>query len=289
VLGYSKKDLLLFEQLFVMGLNRQLGEAKSDSAFAADCAFLENSGFLVSAPESPSEVLVLSPPLVPMGAAEVPRKIIEAFRTCSLYPSLYNDEPMPEGSEVIVAYLLRALGRSVTTVTESSRPAPAWDIVKSLLDSAFGAEEPDVQRGVIELVTEALPVPGENVPLGDILDFVSDPETQRKRDRLDIWTRRAAQSGRELQDLGLEMEEMLHELADHMRLADMRSQTSGLRIALSLPLGIIEELVHLRPKGALNVVFEYKDRKASRLEAELAAPGGALAYIYEARRLFGDA
>lgn len=144
----------------------------------------------------------------------------------------------------------------------------------------------DPSTAILELVLSNLPSPGDDVPLDAILDFAGDDETQRKLSRLDIWMRRAAQSGKELQEISLDMEESLHDLANHMRLADMRARTSGMRIVLSLPLEIVEELLHLRPRKALDVVFQYKDRKANRLEAELKAPGGALAYIYEAERRF---
>lgn len=288
VLGYSKRDLLLFERLLVMDLKRQLTEAPVHSVVAADCEFLADSGFMVDAPGTPSELLVLSPPLIAMGLEEVPQRILQGLQTCSALPSLFNDTPLTHGGELIVAYLAQSIGGIAVAVAESSLASSMTDVLMRFLYGTLDEPGgPEFTHGLVDLVTERLPVPGDEVPLADILDFVSDPETKRKRDRLDIWTRRAAQSGRELQDLSLEMEESLHDFANHMRAADMRSQTSGLRIALSLPLGAIEELLHLRPKGALDVVFEYRDRKASRLEAELAAPGGALAYIYEAEKRFG--
>lgn len=51
LLGYSKKDLLLFSRLHVMGLERQLSEA-NDAALVADCEFLAEAKFIAAAPES---------------------------------------------------------------------------------------------------------------------------------------------------------------------------------------------------------------------------------------------
>jgi len=93
------------------------------------------------------------------------------------------------------------------------------------------------EEGVVQLVMNKLPVPGDDVPLHAILDYVTDPETRRRVEKLDLWMRRATMSGRDLQDVSLEMEESLHDFAQHMRLADMRSQTSGIRMVLSRPLG----------------------------------------------------
>lgn len=189
------------------------------------------------------------------------------------------------GLEYVVALLLRDSGTRTVAVTDSALSSELRTILGRLSDPKV--EVVGDQTGVVELIVNRLPVPSEDIPLEAILDFVNSEETQRRLARLDLWTQRAVQSGRELQDLRLEMEESLNDFGNHMRLADMRSENSLLRIALSLPLAVIEELIHLRPRGAFDVVFEYRGRKASRLEAELAAPGGALAYVYEAERRFG--
>ncbi|MGH8920892.1 MAG: hypothetical protein ACRD0H_21605, partial [Actinomycetes bacterium] len=95
----------------------------------------------------------------------------------------------------------------------------------------------DAQNAIVELVWHKLPVPGDVVPLDAILDFVSDAETKRRLDRLDIWIRRKALSGREVEDVAVELDEALHDLTNHMRLADMRAASSSLRILVSTPLG----------------------------------------------------
>lgn len=300
MLGYSKKDLLLFRKVHVMGLERQLSEAPGDPALLADCEFLSQSGYLISAPDLPVDLgnFVDSRTKDYFGhdveailehTPESRRLISQLFRHASgaRHPRLGHDA-LPPGAEFAVAFLLTETGQRCVPIARHLPTARQWRAIVDSLVLPDRLAGPPTGDTLVELVIDHLPVPGEDIPLDAILDFVNDPETRRKRDRLDTWTRRAAQSGRELQDIGLEMEESLHDFADHMRLADMRSRTSGMRIALSLPLGVIEELLHLRPRKAADVVFEYRDRKANRLEAELAAPGGALAYIYEAERLFGS-
>lgn len=55
-LAYSKKDLLLFRKVHVMGLERQLREMNHDSQLLAECEFLLESEFLVDAPEPVAEM-----------------------------------------------------------------------------------------------------------------------------------------------------------------------------------------------------------------------------------------
>lgn len=295
-LGYSKKDLLLFRKLHVMGLDRQLRDGTGNPGLVADCEYLIERGFMT---EAPDEVLALSN----YGIEHTPDHYRQAFQglldddnpislkaatyayfvSVTRHPSVELGARLPAGAELVVAYVLREAGGRCVPVIPAGWSAASVGRVLALPRRIL---EPDPDQGVVEVVLRALPVPGDDVPLDYIMDFTQDAETQRRLERLDLWMRRAAQSGRELQDIGLELEERVHEFDAHMRLAEMQHETSGLRLLLTVPLGVIEELAHLKPKGALDVVFNFRDRKASRLEAELKAPGGALAYLYEAERRF---
>jgi len=55
MLGYSKKDLLLFSKLHVMGLERQLS-TEDDPGLVADCEYLIEAGVMVTAPETPVQL-----------------------------------------------------------------------------------------------------------------------------------------------------------------------------------------------------------------------------------------
>lgn len=276
-----------------MGLERQLQEASNDPMLVADCEFLADAGYLTEVPEE-------SYKLGDLGLEHLARESHRndarpetarpgLFISMLRHPSaqIYTDGRFPSGGEMAVAKLLTQLG--IPTV-------PVMDLILSPRDlyvlnvylNLTGEDADETQDGIVELVLKALPLPSDDIPLDAILAFTSDDETRRRAGRLDIWMRRQAQSGTDLQDVALELEESLHEFTSYMRLADMRHKTSTVRVLIALPLGVIEELVHLRPKGVLDVVFEYRDRKATRLEAELSAPGGALAYVYEAERRFGS-
>lgn len=309
VLGYSKKDLLLFDGLYIMGLARQISES-SNASLIADCEFLGNSGYLIDAPDTVRQLGHVGYHLIETSfsgesQADFERWLVEnesdAFEpephsvlrqmlrmaSVATHPSVPEDELLPErAAELVLAFVLSSAGHNAVSVLDRLPGPKDWDRLSQTMYVPRAAMGLAPDCAVVELVLSNLPLPGDDVPLNTVLEFSADEETRRKLAHLNIWMRRAVQSGRDLQDLGLEVEESLHEFASHMRLADMRSTNSGVRIALSIATGVVEELLHLRPKGALDVVFEYRDRKATRLEAELSAPGGALAYIYEAKKRF---
>lgn len=305
VLAYSKKDLLLFRRVHVMGLQRQLRLSRPSER--ADCEFLIESDFLAEAPDTGSDLaktafVRLDDALASRYKTSM-RDLAEARRagrasqevdtfaaplwrmaSSAQHPSgLSNYSPLPNGTEAVVAYLLTQTGDLSVPIFES---LPNWEMMKFHLSVPRELREPSPDNRIVELVLSKLPVPGDDVPLDEVITFSRDDETRRKIEGLEIWMRKAARSGKDLQDLQLEVEDGLHNFAAHMRVADMRSKTSTLRVALSLPLGIVEELLHLRPKKALDVALEFHDRKAMRLEAELNAPGGTFAYIYKAARRF---
>lgn len=290
MLGYSKKDLLLFRKLHVMGLNRQLAEATGHESLVADCEFLAEAGYMLEAPEHPRSLGLyalnkLEEPHARLSVTDK-RYPVRYFTSGLRHPSS-DGLAFPLGGEVAVAYVITSSGELSVPVLDAPLEIEDWRTLQREILLPDQAIQQDGHEAIVEVVLNNLPTPGEDVPLAAILDFSSDEETRRKLAGLDIWMRRQAHSGKELQEVALEMEESLHDLANHMRLADMRSQTSGFRMIMAIPLGIIEELLHLKPRGAMDVVFEYRDRKANRLEAELSAPGGALAYIYAAEKRFG--
>jgi hypothetical protein len=196
-----------------------------------------------------------------------------------------------EGHEYLIAAALSLDSQTpAVPVFESRVPVPEEHLsALSVLEELRSRMSPTAidTSAVAEVILRNLPVPVDDTPLESILEFRADSETRRHLDRLNVWMRRSAHSGAEVRDLYLEVEEGLHDFTAHMRLADMRYRNSDLRMLMTLPFAIVEEVIRLRPRMALEAWFDYRDRKANRLEVELSAPGGVFAYLYEAETRFG--
>lgn len=136
------------------------------------------------------------------------------------------------------------------------------------------------------MVLNSLPIPGDDVPLQDVIDFGRDAGTVAKRKKLMRSLERAHLEDVSPDVFRLDLEEAVEEYRTHLSLHDLRSHGKTVTFLLALP-GALEEVVHLRPKRAVKELFALRERRVARLERELLAPGHEFSMIYEAERQFG--
>ena len=285
-LAVSKRDCLLFDRMQVMGLTRQIAElAEVDRRSAADAIFLAENEFLVEAPETARQVGLMLGTRLPVSdrlGGELP--LVERMFNSGIHPSASDRPPLPFGAEHALSFALNALGDACIPVAERRPTRQEWAALGHML---FVPDSLSPGGQLLEIVIDALPVPADDVPLEDVLAFGRDPESVGRRERLMLMLARAQLEAKSADAFALDLEEALHAYAEHMAVAEMRTKTGSMRIAIGASLGVIEELIRLRPRRALDAVFEYRELKANRLEAELYAEGNETAFIYEARRAFG--
>jgi hypothetical protein len=138
----------------------------------------------------------------------------------------------------------------------------------------------------LKVVVHSLPIPDEGVPLDDVLAFARDA-TPAYRRRLLRALSRAELDSMSADAFRLNLEKSIESYSEHMRVSNMRQHGAVMTILLSVA-GGAEELIHGRPRKALESLIEFRKVKADRLEAELMAPGREAAFIYEASRRFGS-
>jgi hypothetical protein len=158
-------------------------------------------------------------------------------------------------------------------------------MTKSLFRPSSVLTSSPTELGVIDLVIDRLPVVADNVPLKDVLAFSRDPETKEQVTALRLWIAKSGKPGASLPDLALELDEMLHTFRRHMKVHRLRAKETAFRTIIAVPFAIVEDLLHGKPKSALDAV-SWTSRRAARLEAELNAPGHELAFIESARKRF---
>lgn len=194
---------------------------------------------------------------------------------------------LPAGGELVVAYAERFAGRrGALAVLDHSLTSTEWQQLERLLRLPADLTSVESHAGVVEVVLERLPVPSDDVPIEEVLDFVAQPEVQEQAESLRLWMRRAALEADPREEIALELDEMLHEFRRSMEVERLKNQTSTFRAIVSVPLAVLEELAHFKPKAALDAAISIRARRAERLEAEFTAPGHEVAYIDVVQRAF---
>lgn len=140
---------------------------------------------------------------------------------------------------------------------------------------------------VAEITLANFPIPDALTGWEKIVLFRQDPDSTRKFLALKSWINDVATGTLtkvELQDL---LEHNLVEFEHHMTLHRIKHIRGTLRVLLTTTTGLLEELVRLRFRKALDILFEASSHKLALMEAEATAPGRQLAYVVKAREHFG--
>lgn len=272
----SKRDLLLFDVIYVMGLEAEMARLyDTDQPGAADLEYLAGVGVVNAAPATASELadairLELAPELQPLlremdeAGVEWPTgdgsrrdMLIEAELVASSgqHPaSRWCDAPLPRGAEFLVAFLARLQGDDAVAVFDHAPTPTDWRYLSSGVVIPESLRGVNPQARVVEVVLTALPVPADDTPLEAVLDFAADPEVRSEAKALRLWMRRMAGDPCGTRDVEVELETMLHEFRQHLRVHRLKSRDSTLRTVLSIPLGVVEECLHLRPQRAVDAL-----------------------------------
>lgn len=157
---------------------------------------------------------------------------------------------------------------------------------------SFGIFGKTDDQDVAKLVIRKLPMPNEDTPLEAILDFRKDPESRRRLVDLRYWmnnVRNDVNKGKVSYDeLEEQLEYLLHEYAEYMKLQKMKINTTFLETTFTMAAGLVENLIKIKFEAAVKSLFLVRHRKIALLEAELAAPGRQVAFVVSATETFGD-
>lgn len=302
-MAVSIEDLILFDQVFVLDLENQLS-ALHDFAdpLAADAEFLATEGFLLEGPGSAYQLglEIISELEIKGGRAmqfmdEISDRERELLwmSSSSRHPSmlgrgaLFDDErrgkPFVFGGEVIVAHVYSRLGIPCVPVV------PRYPTIDELYQNFIAIPQSlgSKREALLEVIVQSLPVPANDIPLADVLDFSRERETRRQRDALLRNLTKAELTGISNAEFALGLEDALSTYSDQMRISDLRMRSSTARFFIAAT-GMLEELLHARPKAALNELVEFRQQRIDRLELEINAPGSEVALLYSAQRVFAQ-
>jgi hypothetical protein len=138
------------------------------------------------------------------------------------------------------------------------------------------------KSNVVQIAINKLPLPNNDTPWEQIIDYRHDPENQKSLLNLRRWIRKISFENLSPAEIEEEFEWLMNEFQDHMKFHKMKANTETLEVVIKAPL----ELLELKFSKILEPLFALKKRQINLMEAELSAPGRELAYLIKTRETF---
>jgi hypothetical protein len=132
---------------------------------------------------------------------------------------------------------------------------------------------------VIKVTVKNLPLPADDVPLHDILDFRKERESQDKLKQLRRWIKKTAIPDIPTRELEKEIDWLIQSYSQYMRIQGFKFKSSVVETVLTLTLGLAEDLVKMRLENLVGRFFAIGQENAKLSEAELSAPGREVSYF----------
>ncbi len=154
-------------------------------------------------------------------------------------------------------------------------------LVDKLVSSGLGLS------GVARVILDGLPIPDESTAWEAIIEFRNDSTSMNKLLRLRRWMNQMATGSIDPRHMDGEIEWLLHEYEEHMRLHQLKINKGTLEMIVTLAAGLLEDVVKLKFRDAAGLLFERTHRKVALMEAERNAPGREVAYLSRVRSFFG--
>ncbi len=177
-----------------------------------------------------------------------------------------------------------ALLRFLAIIMETAKGVTA---VTTFPYTEYTRELPNSQKSnVTQIVISKLPLPNNETPWEQIIDYRNDPENQKNLLNLRRWIRKISTENLPPTEIEEELEWLISEFQNHMKLHKMKTNTETIEVMVKAPLELIENLIKLKLSKIPEPLFVLKKRQINLMEAELNAPGREMAYIIKTRDNF---
>ncbi len=177
-----------------------------------------------------------------------------------------------------------ALLRLMSIIMEITKEVTA---VTTFPYTEYTRELPNSEKAsVAQIVIKKLPLPNNETPWEQIIDYRNDSENQKSLLSLRRWIRKISTENLPPAEIEEEIEWLTNEFQSHMKIHKMKANTEALEIIIKTPLETIENLLKLNFSKISDPLFAIKKRQINLMEAELNAPGREMAYIIKASDTF---
>lgn len=135
------------------------------------------------------------------------------------------------------------------------------------------------EKNAIEVAVKNVPMPPDNLPWQDLLDYRSDEETKRKLTALRLWMQHQHSENKNPRLMREELEHLVMEYENHLRLLTRKYEMGVIKGLITASAEAISEIATINVAGALRSLVDFKTRGIDKAIAETQAPGKEVSYI----------
>lgn len=176
--------------------------------------------------------------------------------------------------------------RLLSIIMEITREAT---VVTTFPHTEYTREIPNSNKNdVAQIVIKNLPLPNNETPWEQLIDYRNDVKTQKLLLLLRRWINRISTQNLSSLEIEDEIEFLINEFQEHMKFHKMRANTETIEVIVNSASDVLGNLLTLKFSKIFEPVFAIKKRQLLLMEAELSAPGKEMAYVIKSREAFGS-
>lgn len=141
---------------------------------------------------------------------------------------------------------------------------------------------------IMQVAIYNFPIPDNSTPWEQIFDFRDDPKHRQNLVSFRRWIRKLSSENLTPQEIQEELEYLINEFNNHIKINKMKSNIGTIETLIKLPLEMLENVLKLKFSKLPEPLFALNKRQVTLLEAEINSPGREIAYLVNARKIFGE-
>lgn len=138
----------------------------------------------------------------------------------------------------------------------------------------------------IEIVLSHIPLPPNDIPWQDLIQFRNDDETKAHLRRLRVWLQERSVNNASAQHISEELRSLLDDYCRYMAIQHKKFGEGSISTLIISTPDAVENLLNLNFGSALRSLFDFRSKKLDLQESEFTAPGREVAYIAKTHNLF---
>lgn len=276
-----KQQALLFDQIGILGLSSmnefldmwqsQIINLDSLGTLVSELRWLEENNIVFEAN--------IQEELKPKAHVKI-TDIEKLFETQEVIAKKFDKNEYGDDLTKLIIEHDAIILRLMSQVMEATKEI---NVVTTLPYTEYTRELPNSSKSdIAQVVIKKLPLPSNETPWEQLIDYRNDAKTQKSLLDLRRWIRKISTENLAPHEIEEEIEWLINEFENHMKLHKMKENTEAVEVITKAPL----EFLELKFSKIIEPLFAIKKRKINLLEAEMNAPGREMSYIIKTRDAF---